>query len=68
MTHHSTVALPGNPDMSQYFTYHLVPVLAPNCKQHILSPAKARKSMLFTPSIECLYSPNRALTSSFEVS
>jgi hypothetical protein len=22
------------------FTYHLVPVLAPNYKQHILSPAK----------------------------
>jgi hypothetical protein len=27
----------------QYFTYHLVPVLAPNCKQHILSPAEVRK-------------------------
>jgi hypothetical protein len=26
-----------------YFTYHLVPVLAPNCKQHILSSAKLRK-------------------------
>jgi hypothetical protein len=22
------------------FTYHLVPVLAANCRQHILSPAK----------------------------
>jgi hypothetical protein len=22
MTHHSTVALPGNPDMSQYIMYH----------------------------------------------
>jgi hypothetical protein len=21
----------------KYFTYHLVPILAPNCKQHILS-------------------------------
>jgi len=27
----------------KYFTYHLVPVLAPNYKQHILSPAKVRK-------------------------
>jgi hypothetical protein len=27
----------------KYFTYHLVPVLAPNCKQHILSPAEVRK-------------------------
>jgi hypothetical protein len=28
----------------KYFTYHLllVPVLAPNCKQHILLPAKVR--------------------------
>jgi hypothetical protein len=27
-----------------YFTYHLVvPILAPNYKQHILSPAKFRK-------------------------
>jgi hypothetical protein len=25
------------------FTYHLVPVLAPNCKQHILSPAEVIK-------------------------
>jgi hypothetical protein len=25
----------------KYFTYHLVPALAPNYKQHILSPAKA---------------------------
>jgi hypothetical protein len=24
----------------KHFTYHLVPVLAPNCKQHVLSPAK----------------------------
>jgi hypothetical protein len=24
----------------KYFTYHLVPVLAPNCKQYILSSAK----------------------------
>jgi hypothetical protein len=24
----------------KYFTYHLVPVLAPNYKQHIFSPAK----------------------------
>jgi hypothetical protein len=27
---------------SKYFTYHLVPVLTPNYKQHILSPAKVR--------------------------
>jgi hypothetical protein len=27
----------------EYFTYHLVPVLSPNYKQHILSPAKVRK-------------------------
>jgi hypothetical protein len=27
----------------KYFSYHLVPVLAPNYKQHILSPAKVRK-------------------------
>jgi hypothetical protein len=27
----------------KYFTYHLVPVLAPNCKQHILSSTKDRK-------------------------
>jgi hypothetical protein len=27
----------------KYFTYHLVLVLAPNYKQHILSPAKHRK-------------------------
>jgi hypothetical protein len=27
----------------KYFTYHLVPVLTPNYKQHILSPAKVRK-------------------------
>jgi len=26
----------------KYFTYHLVPVLAPNYKQHILSPAKVK--------------------------
>jgi hypothetical protein len=25
------------------FTYHLVPVLAPNYKQHILSPAECRE-------------------------
>jgi hypothetical protein len=24
----------------KYFAYHLVPVLAPNCKQHILFPAE----------------------------
>jgi hypothetical protein len=28
----------------KYFTYHLVPVLALNYKQHILSPAKVRKA------------------------
>jgi hypothetical protein len=27
----------------KYFTYRLVPILAPNYKQHILSPAKVRK-------------------------
>jgi hypothetical protein len=27
----------------KYFTYHLVPVLAPSYKQHILSPAKVRE-------------------------
>jgi hypothetical protein len=27
----------------KYFTYHLVPVLAPNYRQHILSPAELRK-------------------------
>jgi hypothetical protein len=27
----------------RYFTYHLVPVLAPNYKQHTFSPAKVRK-------------------------
>jgi hypothetical protein len=27
----------------KYFTYHLVPVLAPNYKQHILSPDEAGK-------------------------
>jgi hypothetical protein len=27
----------------KYFTYHLVPVLDPNYKQHILSPANVRK-------------------------
>jgi hypothetical protein len=27
----------------KYFTYHLLPVLAPNYKQHILSPAEVRK-------------------------
>jgi hypothetical protein len=27
----------------KYFTYHLVPALAPNYKQHILSPAEVRK-------------------------
>jgi hypothetical protein len=31
----------------KYFTRHLVPVLAPNCKQHILSPSKRYKSVLF---------------------
>jgi hypothetical protein len=27
----------------KYFTYHSVPVLAPNYKQHILSPATVRE-------------------------
>jgi hypothetical protein len=30
-------------DWLKYFTYHLVLVLAPNYKQHILSPAEVRK-------------------------
>jgi hypothetical protein len=29
--------------VDENFTYHLVPVLAPNHKQHILSPAKVVK-------------------------
>jgi hypothetical protein len=33
----------------RYFTYHLVTVLVPNYKQHILSPTKVR-SMLFINS------------------
>jgi hypothetical protein len=37
----------------KYFTYRLVPVLAPNYKQHILSPAKVIKSMLFISWIVC---------------
>jgi hypothetical protein len=32
----------------KYFYHSVVPVLAPNYKQYILSPAKVRKSMLFT--------------------
>jgi hypothetical protein len=34
------IILAGNFAWFKYFTYHLVPVLAPNYKQHILSPAK----------------------------
>jgi hypothetical protein len=30
----------------KYFIPHLIPVLAPNYKQHILSPAKVRKNIL----------------------
>jgi hypothetical protein len=30
----------------KYFTYHLVPVLAANYKQHILSVAKVRKDVI----------------------
>jgi hypothetical protein len=30
-------------DWLKYFTYHSVTVLAPNYKQHILSPAEVRK-------------------------
>jgi hypothetical protein len=30
----------------KYFTYHLIQVLASNCKQHILSPAKSRKYVI----------------------
>jgi hypothetical protein len=29
--------------MTYFFTYHLVPLLAPKYKQHSLSPAKVRK-------------------------
>jgi hypothetical protein len=41
----------------KYFTYHLVPVLAPNCKQHILSPAKVRNvcCSLAEPYVRCLF-------------
>jgi hypothetical protein len=27
----------------KYLTYNLAPVLAPNCKQHIVSPAEVRE-------------------------
>jgi hypothetical protein len=30
----------------EYFTYRLVPILAPNYKQHILSPAKVSKYVI----------------------
>jgi hypothetical protein len=29
-----------------FFSYHLVPVLASNCKKHIQSPAKVRKYVI----------------------
>jgi hypothetical protein len=32
--------------LNTYFTHRLVPVLAPNYKQHILSPSEVRKIML----------------------
>jgi hypothetical protein len=35
-----------NKDAVKYFTLHLVPVLAPKYKQHILSPAKILKSVI----------------------
>jgi hypothetical protein len=48
----------------KYFTYHLllVPVLAPNYKQHILSPDKVRKICysLAELYIKCLFE-NRVL-------
>jgi hypothetical protein len=34
-----------------YFTYYLVPVLAPKYKQHILSPSKLRKVCYSLPEI-----------------
>jgi hypothetical protein len=41
----------------KYFTYHLVLVLAPNYKQHILSPAKVTKVCysLVELYVECVY-------------
>jgi hypothetical protein len=41
----------------KYFTYHLVPVLAPNYKQHILSPAEVRKLCysLAELYVKCVY-------------
>jgi hypothetical protein len=40
-----------------YFTYHLVPVLVPNYKQHILSPGKVRKVCysLIELYVKCIY-------------
>jgi hypothetical protein len=40
-----------------YFTYHSVPVLAPNYKQHILSSAKLRKECysLAELYVKCVY-------------
>jgi D-alanyl-lipoteichoic acid acyltransferase DltB (MBOAT superfamily) len=35
----------------KYFTYHLVPVLAPNYKQHILSSAKHIKLCYSLPEV-----------------
>jgi hypothetical protein len=41
----------------KYFTYHSVPVLAPNYKQHILSPANVRKVLLISWTVcqMCLF-------------
>jgi hypothetical protein len=50
----------------QYFTYHLVLALAPNYKQHILSPAKVRKvcyslAELHVKPLTYTYIPNKTL-------
>jgi hypothetical protein len=41
----------------KYFTYHLVPALAPKYKQHILSPATVRKVCysLAELCVKCVY-------------
>jgi hypothetical protein len=40
---------------AQYFTCHLVAVLAPNYKQHILSPAEVRKECYSLAEIYVIY-------------
>jgi hypothetical protein len=41
----------------KYITYRLVPVLAPNIKQHILSPAEVIKVCYSLPElyVKCVY-------------